>query len=178
MTTQSRYFKVLQDGDSRHAAAMWPKSQPLFLAPEPGSVTTWEAPLLTVHGVGRLADYADNNSGCRLCSSRMRRIVESLRGPADVVQWLPVRFEGVENDEYFILHFPSPPDVVHRERSRMAGGEVIKASFRAECLVGHTVFSYLGGGAPMLYVREDLKHKMESSALSGMEFRAVDVIDM
>jgi hypothetical protein len=51
-------------------------------------VQDWSAPRLVVES-DELVDYLANNLGVRLCSKRIRDLIDANLSPRDTVQWLP-----------------------------------------------------------------------------------------
>lgn len=80
-------------------------------------VQDWSAPRLVVES-DELVDYLPNNLGVRLCSMRMRDLIDANL-PRDRVQWLPaevIDIYGTSHD-YFVLHVLGDDDVLNEARS-------------------------------------------------------------
>lgn len=118
-----------------------------------GSVRQWEAPRFRLD-TGVAVDYLANSSAWRLCSKRLRDVLDTTRGDRDVLEWLPVAVVDRAGAElpYWVLHFPDVPDVVHRTKSVFSGSVLVKACIDITRASGHDVFTlsrygvYLGGG--------------------------------
>src|SRR5690242_6574940 len=87
----------------------------IFLLPYSGSVTDWTSLSLLLTN-GDFVDYLASDLGCRLCSSRLKSLIQAHASDLDVLQWLPVTVMcSSDAKDYFILHFPSPPDILNRD---------------------------------------------------------------
>jgi len=74
--------------------------------PDEGTVENWKPLLMELRG-GDFPDYLSSNLGCRMCSERLRKILQEHRSPLDLLQWLDVVVKDKQEDRnYFILHFP------------------------------------------------------------------------
>ena len=91
----------------------FPEKEEDFDVPEDGIITNWNPILLNLKD-GSFSDYQANSEACRLCSSKLRSIIDRNKSPQDQIQWLPmvVKDEHGEEREYFILHFPVIYDVI------------------------------------------------------------------
>lgn len=151
-------------------------SEPLFL-PDRGKVSAWQPPKLHLTD-GDFGDYLANDIGVRLCSDKMRETLGKNAGPQDDLQWLPA---SVEDDAggsrvYWVLHFPSPDDVISKERSIFADDFVVKLVLRRDRLVGHRVFSYSGGGNMPLIVLDEVREGLLLSGCTGFESSEVRAV--
>lgn len=171
------YYKILFGDDETFGVAYPVEKIGLFLLPESGPVQDWK-PLTLELRDGEFADYLGSELGCRLCSDRLRSILQKHASPDDELQWLPVVVQqGTENRPYSILHFPNSPDVLNKEKTLFAGdtGFVVKAVFLPSALVNHSVFAYPGGGELSLFVSEPVKQAIEAAGCTGMELSVAPV---
>jgi hypothetical protein len=107
-----------------------------------GKVSEWETLGFVLDG-GIVVDYLANTFAFRLCSQRLRDVIDSHRGDRDTVQWLhavAVDRGGAELS-YWVLHFPEVPDVLNKTKSVFSGSVMIKACLDAEQVAGHRVFT-------------------------------------
>ena len=76
-----------------------------------GAIDDWVEQEYRLTG-GGFSDYQAEVRGLRLCSERLRTILESARGEKDEVQWLPASVigPGGERRPYWVLHFPESGD--------------------------------------------------------------------
>lgn len=105
-----------------------------------GRVEDWEASSLIISRT-KFADMQPEVRGLRLCSPRFREVIDAVRSPRDEVQWLDATVEDPigEQRPYFVLHFPSVPDLLDRQGSTFGPGGVIRQVFRASALTGRVV---------------------------------------
>lgn len=171
----TKYFKLLFQDESIEMGVARTSDPALFFLPE-GEIAAWQ-PITLQLTDGGFADYLANDMGVRLCSPKMRAVLEAAGGPGDVVRWLAVHVEYALGDsrEYWILHFPSPFDVVHREQSILAGDFVAKLVLRNDRLTDRHVFSYPGGGGLPLIVTDRVKAALERAGCTGIEYSEVRV---
>ena len=167
----TKYFKVLFDDVGIHGVAyVLDKKKDLFCLPYFGPVADWQPRALELRE-GECADYLANDLGCRLCSERLKNILDSEASPSDVLQWLPaeVRCAGITH-KYWILHFPSPPDVLDKNRTKFADRFVVMPVLSKEAVADHRVFIYPEAGEHRMFVAEPVKRIIDASGCTGMEF--------
>jgi hypothetical protein len=172
-TMGKRYFNVLFHDDSQDLGVARSSDPELFFLPE-GEVVAWQPETLRLTD-GDFGDYLANDLGVRLCSEKMRDIIDKNAGPRDDLRWLPVFVEddsGVSRP-YWVLHFPKPADVIDREKSVMVDDFVAKLALHGQKLVGHSVFSYREGGSLLLIVSEDVKARLVQSGCTGIQYSEV-----
>jgi hypothetical protein len=171
--TRTRYVHVLFKSSREHGVAYF-ATEERFLLPDVGNVEAWQ-PLLGVLRRGRFCDYLASDLGVRLCSPLVRNILDESATPADDLQWLPAEVASSQGSprSYFILHFPSQLDVIDRSKSLMAGDVVVRPLLRAERFVGHSVFTYQGGGGITLYLRGDVERRLKAAGCTGLQFSGV-----
>lgn len=161
------YYHVYFD-ESEDLGVGRSRSEGTWFAPEVGPVTAWTEPELELTN-GAFPDYLASDLGCRLCSERMKQVLESSATRADVVQWLPVQVisrDGVRR--YWFLHFPEPVAALGKLTIRQ-GDFVVKPFLSKARLRGHAVLTYPGGEGVALVVSETVKRALESAALTGFE---------
>lgn len=69
---------------------------------------------------GGFSDYQAEVRGLRLCSEKLKEILERERGDSDELQWLPAHVIGPDEEirRYWVLHFPkSSEDLLDIDRS-------------------------------------------------------------
>jgi hypothetical protein len=147
----------------------------ILLLPYFGSVTGWNKLSLSLTD-GDFVDYFASDLGCRLCSRRLKALLQAHASAMDVLQWLPVEVtSGIETKEYFILHFPSPPDILDREKTIFAGTAVIKPVLSKQKIAGHKVLTYSEGGNLPLFVSDDVKSAIVEAGFTGLNCVRVPV---
>jgi hypothetical protein len=144
------------------------------LLAEPGYVRRWTALELVVRTTD-LTDYLPNNVGVRLCSRRLRDVLDLRRSGEDEVQWLEavvVDASGRTHD-YYVLHLPSHPDVLDEARTIRVGRDfVVKPVISRGQARNHCVFSF-PGAAIRLIVADEVKVAIERARCTGVTFEAV-----
>lgn len=164
------YFKVLFDEEGVFGVAQTVETGDLFTLPYTGVVEGWH-PLVLELRAGEFVDYLSSNLGCRLCSDRLKGILQSCASSDDELQWLAVEVHrGTEKRTYWVLHFPNPPDVLSPDKSIFAGEFVVKPVLSKDTIGSHQVFSFPKGGELPLFVAEPVKRAIEAAGYTGMEF--------
>ena len=164
------YYAILY-ADEEAVGVAYGRSSELLLLPYSGTVDDWDVPTLDLRE-GGFADYQPSNLVVRLCSARLRNVLEQQKSAYDIFQWLDVVVESpAERRTYYILHFPEPPDVLDADKTLFAGGDfVVKPVFSRAKVSAHSVFSYVKGGGLSLFVSSDVRSVLESHGLTGMQF--------
>lgn len=135
-----------------------------------GSIQQWDAPTFRLNA-GVAVDYLANSSAWRLCSQRLRALLDSNRGDRDVLQWLPVSVVDAAGVDlrYWVLHFPEVPDVIHKTRSVFSGSVLVKACIDTGLAAGHRVFT-LSRYGDYLVVADQVKTAVTQAGCTGIEF--------
>jgi hypothetical protein len=148
----------------------------LIFLPDSGLVENWKELKLNLVE-GDFTDYLLSDESLRICSEKMREILDrgALRG--DRLQWLPARVatRGGKSRPYYVLHFPDLPDILDCKHSTVINTMVVKPVFRAEALSDHGVFSYRKGGDQSLFVNASTKQRLEDEGCTGLEFSPAKV---
>jgi hypothetical protein len=172
----TKSYKILFDDRGIYGVAKTLKTGPNFTLPDSGTVEDWQTLILDLVE-GDFADYLASNLGCRLCSKRLKDLLDSHASSVDELQWLPVIVrEGTEQRPYSILHFPNPPDVLNKEKSLFARYFVVKPVLSEAAVGNHQVFSYPGGGEITLFVSRKVKLAIKSAGYSGMELSSAAML--
>ena len=135
-------------------------------------VTEWVPPLFEVRD-GGFTDYQNNTLALRLCSKKLYTLFEEMMSDNDKIQWLDASVKlGGEERAYYILHFPSRPDVIDKNRSMFnrRTGSIIKPVLSAEACKEYNVFTHAYSHTS-LYIRDTIKSAIEKEGLTGMEFQ-------
>ncbi len=172
------YYEVLYKDDQAFGVAYAPENTDLFLVPNSGqAVKSWETIRLTLRE-GIYTDYPANDLGGRLCSEKLKTIIEENRSKNDVLQWLKAIVADAKGEErdYYILHFPVEHDVLDKKKTIFADGDfVVKAVISLEAAKNHEVFTHPTGGRITLIVSGRVKERIESEACIGMVFSLVPI---
>ncbi len=170
------YYQLLfKDGDGLGVAhALTPPQVPLL--PNLGFVKSWE-PLQFELRDGKYPDYLSSDLGCRLCSERLRDILDRYAPPLDALQWLDVAVDnGAESRGYYVLHFPHPPDVLHAEKTVFAGDFVVKAVLSKHAAEGHRVFGYPNCGQLPVFISEEVRQSLRKEKCTGIQIAGVPAV--
>ena len=140
-------------------------------------IETWEPIRLALRD-GGLVDYLANDLGARLCSARLREIIETARTQRDSIQWVDVNVVSDSGEEtpYHILHFPTAPPVVKKECSTYAGDMVVKAVLDESVVRGLSIFALPDEGGRITFVSSAMRNRILLSGLTGMDFHPVRVV--
>src|SRR5262249_41110012 len=108
----------------------------------------------------------------RLCSAKLRSILESNAGVADMLQWLEIAVCGLgEKRTYHILHFPAPPDVLDHDKTLYQPKHVVlKPVLSQEKAKSHHVFTYPQAGGLKLFVSRRVRTAIRTGACTGIQF--------
>jgi hypothetical protein len=118
---------------------------------------------------GSLPDYLASDLGGRLCSDKMRHVLESAARSADVLQWLPTQVAlGDEVTTFWLLHFPEPVEALGQQ-TIWQGDYVVKPVLSRARLEGHAVLTYPGDEGEALIVNEDARDALERASCAGFE---------
>ena len=186
METNRRYYELMwsdpEDDDDPGGVAYAPGSFELWLEPHSTLLTTWNVPTFQLRD-GSFTDYLANNKGLPMCSEHMREIIETHRGQADLLEWLPVEVHdvqpgpaGVGGEEqqsrhYAIPHLLEELDVVDTTRSIMAStGFVVKPHLILAKIGAHQIFRYRGGGDMTICMSNKLRLALLEWGCTGCHF--------
>lgn len=175
--TMNNYFDIcVKDDDSLGFAYLEPKRTKEVIYTGHLEVTCWKSPIFYLRG-GDYGDLLANDFLCRLCSPRLRQILESNKGEKDFIEWLPAYVENSatqQKREYFILIISQFDDVYDHEQSLYVNGSISMPALDRNKVVGHKVFSlpddFIG-----LMVSEDIKVAIEEADCRGLKFYQVPV---
>jgi len=162
-----KYYGIYWD-ESEGVGTARSRSEALLLLPDGGSVVDW-IPLEFDLVDGAFPDYLANDLGCRICSERMRYVLESSASRLDVLQWLPVQIVcGDEVRNYWVLHSPEPVDVLGKRTIRQ-GDFVVKPVLSVARPAGHAVLTYPGSEGLALAVNQQVKDALALAGCTGFE---------
>jgi len=157
-----------------------PPETDLFILLDSGTpVSEWEGLHFTMKG-GTFSDYLANNHAARLCSAKMRKILDHMKSEIDELQWLPVIVENEngEQRQYFILHFPITYDVLNEKESIFgAYNSIIKPVISQSKAHGHNIFTFHGAAQLSFRISEPVKVEIQKEKCTGMEFERVVISD-
>jgi hypothetical protein len=168
------YYDILfKDDRSLGVAYTINKSDADFDLPYLGKVVKWSPMILDLRN-GEYPDYLASNLGLRICSQRMKEVLEEKATKYDELQWLEVRIrKGKEERSYYILHFPNPPDVLNKTASILVDEDVVVKPVLSPSLTKiHSVFCYPYSSIT-LFISSEVKDAIEAAGLTGVEISKV-----
>jgi hypothetical protein len=161
-----------------YGVAYAPEEVDLFVIPVSGIyVNDWKEIQFKLKG-GEFADYLANDLGGRLCSSKLREIVNENISPKDKIQWLNVSIinENKEERTYYILHFPVNNYILNKEKSLITeDGVVVKAVLDNESIKDLNIFTLPDESGITTFVSKKIKKIMEQSGCTGVAFSKVPI---
>ena len=176
MREQVSFFYVFIPNQPRFALAE-AKNDPALgkRVRDGGWIAEWEPPSFELED-GIVVDYLPNSFAFRLCSQRLRDVLESNRGDSDTVQWLPapVRDRQGAQLSYWVLHFPDVPDVIHRTKSVFSGSVMVKPCIDASLVQGHRLLSWPHNSVTLVIANE-VKNAIASGGCTGMTFSKIPI---
>src|SRR5262245_18126264 len=88
---------------------------------------------------GPRVDWAPSNLYSRLCSEKLRRILD---GFSDTLVWLPVPVETSHGEVlFFILHFTEFGDVIDPDKSNFVAGRLFRAHLASSKVGQRRIFA-------------------------------------
>lgn len=138
-----------------------------------GSVTDWKEVRFDL-GPGELADYLANSFAWRLCSTKLRDLLDKSHAAVDGIQWLSTRVTLPDGAElpFWVLHFPDAADVVDKSKSVMAGPVLVKAHLDRRLVDGHRLFGFPNESVRVV-VADDIRRGIVAAGCTGMTFSRV-----
>ncbi len=143
----------------------------LNLLPKQGLVKEWKTKYFSLKN-GGYTDYLPANIGCRLCSEKMRDILDRCKSEKDVLQWLnaEVESETGEKRHYFILHFPVLEDVLDKKKSKYVRNILTNQVINPKACVGHDVFSYIEESTISFIVSQRVREELKKAGCKGLVY--------
>jgi hypothetical protein len=172
---KSKIYQMTYSEDDDYASfgVAYSMDSEFFQMPYSGTkVESWTTKDLHLRN-GGFADYLANDLGVRLCSQKLRKIIDEINTAQDFIQWLPVNVlnEGGAK-QYSILHFPVNVPVVNREKSLIVGDMLVKAVLNKDVAEKLTIFTLPNEPGRTIYVSSSLKKLIEDSKCTGISFHA------
>jgi hypothetical protein len=174
---RNQYYQVLSDYNATPTIEVARASRGLdhSLVVDGKPVET-RTPVRFVIPKGSPVDYQQNDLGWRLCSGRMRRIIDTHKSAIDEVEWIDavVAAERRQEHRYFVMHFPIPLPLAILDSRRTVFNPfnprlVIKPVLNHRAVDGHNVFTYEGGFEPW-FVRQHIRDALLAAGCEKIEF--------
>jgi hypothetical protein len=174
---RTQYYQVLFDYNATPTIEVVRASQgldhSLIIDGKPIDART---PVRFVMPKGTPVDYQQNDLGWRLCSPRMRGIIDTHKSKIDVVEWIDalITAERSKEQRYFVVHFPSPLPLAVLDRRRTVFNPsnprlVVKPALNHQAVDGHNVFTYEGGFEPW-FVSQRVRDALLAAGCEKIEF--------
>ena len=151
--------------------------------PDEGYIENWEPIIFTKKKEDKvLTDYPTTNICDRLCSPKLRKIIEeNLEEDDNEIQWLPMHIKDEETEEfteYYYLHFPEYCDVLDLERSKFNKtlGVVDLAFFMINKIKNKSIFNCKGDNKAT-FISRKLKEHLFKTGCTGISVTPLTVID-
>ncbi len=161
-----------------YGCAYAPQETDLFILPDSGvRVISWQKLVLRLKD-GDFCDYLANDLGGRLCSKKLKLIVDRTISPKDRIQWLDtivIDKNGQERD-YYLLHFPVNFPVVNKKNSIMSDELVVKPVFSKNEICNLNVFTLPDTPGITIYISKILKKSIIANNCTGVAFSRVPIV--
>jgi hypothetical protein len=149
--------------------------------PKSGYIDNWKPiPFKKISNEGELADFLSSDICKRICSSKLKKIIDQNHTADDIpIQWLPVTITKEENGEtfeYFYLHFPEVCDSLDEEYSlfnRLGVPERIGFSFSK--IENKSICNCKGSST--LIMSKDLRKAILDAGCTGLKFEQTIVLE-
>ena len=175
-----KYYRVSFPQDSKYGIGIPEfKKDEDFEIPNQGKILNWK-PITLLLKEGPLSDYQGGNPVYRLCSKKLKSIIDQYKSWLDDIQWLPmtVKEKNGKEYEYFILHFPECYDVIDKEKSIIYGeDQIIRPVFSLNKIDDHEVFNYDPFNFLGLVISENTKKGIEKAGCTNLSINKVPLVD-
>ena len=170
------YYRICFKDEEHLGTGRMVDDRPLFFPPYEGEIIDWQELVLGLVD-GDYPDYLASDFGGRICSERMRAILDDAATSDDVLQWLSVKVKSSnEKRQYYYLHFPAPPAVLHPKKTIFAvGNVVVRPVLSSETAALHAVFSYPKNEGTPLIVNELVRKEIFKIGLTGLELNKMPI---
>ena len=178
----TEFYQVLPSEDyeiSGYGVAYSIVNEPQDILPKSGvPVDSWE-PIFYKLKEGSYADYLADNIGARLCSPKLKDVIEKNLSGCDIIQWLKAYIVDTQNNqiEYSILHFPVNFSIINNKESVMVGEVVVKPVLKLNAVRDHNILKEcipkIYGGR--FFVSKHLMQNIIKEDITGIGFSPVGV---
>lgn len=139
-------------------------------------IHNWQPLVYELEG-GGFTDLQNENKDVRLCSEKLRSLLEELASEQDEFQWLDaIVRKGQQEHPYYVLHFPNPPPVLDKESCYYSelSGKLIAPVPSASLCKNRNIFTCPEMNRVM-FVRDTVKKAIQSEGCTGITFETVRV---
>ena len=133
-------------------------------------VTNWK-PFVYEIKFGEFPDLVPVINNFRLCSEKLKKIIDGCTSTEDGLQWLDTYvIKGDEKVKYYILHFCKVYDIANLENSKLTRkGDIIVPAFNKNACDKLNIFT-LSGWLNAWFVKENVKKEIEKNKCTNIEF--------
>ncbi len=166
------YFMLYRDAPGVPVARAAPGTPLLPSEPAPLSV-----PLVFRADSSHLTDYLANDLVVRLCSQRLREVIDAKRA-SEAVLWIPAAVEVPTGSQhvYSVLRLVPDPSILDPQRTLYARGEfVVRPIFRREALGTRPLVSFPTASVSLV-VSAALRSALQQAGITGLEFAPAIVV--
>ena len=179
MGVKMKYYIICFPQDTLYGIAFPDDKDNEVDIPDQGKITDWK-PIIFNLIDGSFSDYQANSEVCRLCSEKLRSILDTFKSQTDEIQWLPVTVRSKEGEEreYYILHFENEYDVIDWDQSITVDKHfVVKPVFSIKKIDKHKVFNYPSSQGMGLLISEDIKNEVEKAGCTNLSISKVPLVE-
>lgn len=180
-TCIKKYFRVFIP-ESQYAKPIAPIGIDHTVFRLTGKVDNWEPFTYKIQKNGGIvSDYLSSTIGARLCSEKLRAVIDKYKNAKDHIQWLPVTINCLDSGEtltYYHLHFLAPFSGHSRKYSMYSPtGRIMNPVWLykdvkdMELFTCSEIYQY-----NMIILSEDLLKKIEAVGCTGLSLEPASVI--
>lgn len=130
---------------------------------------------------GIISDYMSSIIGGRLCSDKLKTIIDDNKNSNDQIQWLPIHIKHVDSDEtltYYHLHFLNPFSGHSKKESMYSpSGDIMKPVWHYSNIKDMEIFTCSEiYKHTMIILSENILKRIEEAECSGMTVKPASVI--
>lgn len=150
--------------------------------PRTGYIENWKSITFTkLKTDGELADFLSANIGKKLCSPKLKQVIEQNMTSHDIpIQWLPVKIikeESGETFDYFCLHFPEFCDSLDEQYSLFNSlGVLDRTGFSFEKIKDKSIFNCRGSFITLV-ISKKLRKAILDAGCTGLKFEQPTVLE-
>lgn len=147
-----------------------------------GVINSWEHITFDIQkNSGLIADFLTSNLGGRLCSQKLKEIIERFKRPSDVIQWLPVNINFLDSGEsftYYHLHFINPFSGYSKEHSMFGpDGSLMSPAWIYEDIKDKEIFTCSGiFQYRLIFISDTITEKIEHEECTGLNFKSTSIV--
>lgn len=134
-------------------------------------VENWEPMELELRD-GDYADFIYSNIAVKICSVKLKNVIDCNRLSGDLLQWLDIFVsKGSKTMQYFILHFLDTKPIHNIEHSLIINDSLIKVVLDKQLVRDRNIFTLPNTRSLDIYISEIMKNAMISANITGISFK-------